>query len=52
MKRGELLKHPSSLCCDYLVSVAKAGLTDYVGALPTALLAKLDEALRIALDLY
>ena len=48
---AEGLKHPSSLRCDYLISIAKAGLTDYVGALSASLLARLDEALRIALEL-
>ena len=43
------LKHPSSVHCDALVSLAKASLTDYVGSLPLARVQDLDEALRIAL---
>ena len=43
------LKHPSSVHCDALVSLAKASLTDYVGSLPFARIRDLDEALRIAL---
>ena len=37
--------------CDNLVSLPKAALTDYVGALGPAQLALLDRALRAALDL-
>jgi mRNA interferase MazF len=43
------LKHPSSVHCDAIVSLAKASLTDYVGPLPPARIHDLDEALRIAL---
>ena len=43
------LKHASSIHCDELVSIAKARLTDYVGALAPARLADLRRALRIAL---
>jgi len=43
------LKHPPSVHCDALVSLAKASLTDYVGSLPPTRIHDLDEALRIAL---
>lgn len=42
------LKHDSSIHCDGLVSLPKALLTDFVGSLAPLHLAKLDEALRIA----
>ena len=44
------LKHPSSVHCDELVSLPKAALTDYVGALSSAKLAELRLALREALE--
>jgi mRNA interferase MazF len=47
----EGLKHGSVIFCDNLVSVAKAVLTDYVGALRPATMTTLDRALRIALEL-
>lgn len=47
----EGLKHPSWVMCDNLVSILKADLTDYVGALGPAKLAELGRALREALDL-
>jgi mRNA interferase MazF len=47
----EGLKHDSSIHCDELVSIPKTRLTDYVGALPSARLAELRTALRIALHL-
>ena len=43
------LKHESSIHCDELVSIVKARLTDYVGALSPARLADLRKALRVAL---
>lgn len=46
---GEGLKHESSILCDALVSLPKAGLTDFVGALPPVKLRALSQALRIAL---
>lgn len=47
----EGLEHPSWVMCDSLVSLPKAALTDYVGALGAAKLAALRAALRVALDL-
>lgn len=47
----EGLKHPSSIHCDALVSMAKALLTDFVGTLSPEKLAQLDQALRVALHL-
>jgi mRNA interferase MazF len=47
----EGLKHDSVIFCDNLVSIAKAALTDYVGALSPAKLSALNAALRIALEL-
>ena len=45
------LKHASSIHCDELVSLHKAALTDYVGALTGGQLARLGEALAIAMDI-
>lgn len=45
----EGLKHDSAGHCDALVSLPKAMLTDFIGSLSPAQLARLDEALRIAL---
>ena len=47
----EGLAHDSSLHCDEIVSLTKAVLTDYVGALSPQKLAALNRALRVALDL-
>ena len=47
----EGLKHESSIHCDELVSLPRAVLTDYVGALSTARLRDLNRALAIALEL-
>lgn len=46
----EGLRHDCSVHCDALVSVQKAMLTHFVGALPTRRLAELDRALIAALD--
>ena len=46
----EGLKHASWIMCDNLVSLRKADLTHYVGALPPAKLVELKRALRMALD--
>jgi mRNA interferase MazF len=46
----EGLKHDSSILCDALVSLEKARLTDYVGALPERKLTELHDALRAAID--
>ena len=45
------LKHDSSIQCDALVSLPKALLTDYIGALKPVRLRALDQALRVALAL-
>jgi mRNA interferase MazF len=47
----EGLKHPSWIMCDNLVSIRKSELTHYLGALSSAKLAELNEALKMALDL-
>lgn len=47
---GEGLKHDSSVYCDELVSLPKAALTNFVGALPSRPLSALRRALRVALD--
>jgi mRNA interferase MazF len=51
MKIGieEGLKHESSIHCDELVSIPKAALTHYVGALAPEKLQLLDYALQVAL---
>ena len=46
----EGLKHDSSILCDALLSLDKAALTDYVGALSAQKLAELRAALRIGVD--
>ncbi len=48
---AEGLKHDSWIACDNLVSLPKARLTDYVGALSTTSVGRLNRALRSALDL-
>ena len=45
------LKHASFVLCDGLVSMPKSRLTDYVGTLSPASIAKVGEALSIALGL-
>lgn len=45
------LKHPSWIGCDGLVSIPKARLTDFVGALSLEKLSRLSQALRVALDM-
>jgi mRNA interferase MazF len=45
------LKHDSAVHCDELVSLSKTVLTDYVGSLSDAQLARLRSALLIALDI-
>jgi mRNA interferase MazF len=45
------MKHPSWVMCDNLVSIRKADLTNYVGALSASKLLELNRALRMALDL-
>lgn len=48
----EGLKHESGILCDELVSLPKSMLTDYVGCLAAQKLQQLDQALRMALQLY
>jgi mRNA interferase MazF len=45
------MKHPSWIMCDNLVSLRKTELSHYVVQLPTAKIAELDRALRMALAL-
>ena len=45
----EGLKHDSSIHCDALVSLPKTMLTDFLGGLSPTQLARLDDALRVAL---
>lgn len=47
----EGLKGRSWILCDQLVSLRKAELTDYVGSLSAAKLRKVNESLKVALDL-
>ena len=46
------LKHDSSIHCDELVSLPKSMLTDFIGRLPPEKMRLLEEALRVALELY
>ena len=48
---AEGLKHDSAIQCDGLMSIEKARLTDFVGALSAAKLRELDSALSSALGL-
>jgi mRNA interferase MazF len=48
---NEGLKHESTIFCDNLVSLPRSELTDYVGSLSPALLGRLNQALRIALEI-
>lgn len=45
----EGLRHESSILCDALVSLPKAALTDFVGALSPPKIDALDQAIRVAL---
>ena len=47
----EGLKHASAIRCDELISILKKRLTDYVGILSEKKLAKLKEALSIAMGI-
>jgi len=47
----EGLKHLSWIACDNLVSMRKAELTQYVGALSAAKFRELNDALKLALEL-
>ena len=46
------LKHDSSIHCDELVSLPKSMLTNYIGTLPPKKFRELDQALRVALDIF
>jgi mRNA interferase MazF len=46
---AEGMKHDSWILCDNLISLRKAQLTDFVGRLPSAKIADLNRALKIAL---
>jgi mRNA-degrading endonuclease toxin of MazEF toxin-antitoxin module len=48
---GEGLKHESWIFCDALAGIAKARLTDFVGALPPDKVRALNRALAAALGL-
>jgi mRNA interferase MazF len=48
----EGLKHPSWIMCDNLVSLRKADLTNFIGSLSRSQVADLNEALKMALDLF
>ncbi len=48
---NEGLKHDSSIHCDELMSMPKSVLTNFVGTLPPAKIAMLNQALKVALDI-
>ena len=48
----EGLKHDSWIMCDNLVSLKKADLTHFLGSLSRSKLAELNQALKMALDLF
>ena len=48
----EGLKHSSWIMCDNLVSLRKADLTNFIGSLSRSKVADLNEALKMALDLF
>lgn len=48
---SEGLKHDSSIFCDNLVSLPKADLTNYIGALSPEKIDAVTRALRVAFDL-
>jgi mRNA interferase MazF len=48
----EGLKHPSWIMCDNLVSLRKTDLTHFLGSLSRMKLTELNQALRMALDLF
>ena len=47
----EGMKHDSWILCDNLVSLRKVEMTQFVGSLPSAKIAELDRALKMALAL-
>lgn len=48
----EGLKHASSIHCDELISLPKTKLTNFIGSFSQEKLLKLNEALKIALDIF
>ena len=48
----EGLKHPSWIMCDNLVSLRKTDLTHFLGSLSRSKLSELNQALKMALDLF
>ena len=48
----EGLKHESWIMCDNLVSLRKVDLTQFLGSLSRSKLAELNQALKMALDLF
>jgi mRNA interferase MazF len=48
----EGMKHESWVMCDNLVSIRKADLTAYVGSLSSIKIRQLNQALKMALDLF
>ena len=48
----EGLKHDSWIMCDNLVSLRKTDLTQFLGSISRSKLAELNQALKIALDLF
>jgi mRNA interferase MazF len=48
----EGLKHESSIHCDELVTIPKSKLTNFIGSLSEEKLLELNEALKIALDIF
>ena len=48
----EGLKHESSIHCDELVSIPKNKLTNFISSLTQEKLFELNEALKIALDIF
>ncbi|MBN1407868.1 MAG: type II toxin-antitoxin system PemK/MazF family toxin [Calditrichaceae bacterium] len=49
---NEGLKHESSIHCDELISIPKSKLTNFIGSLTEEKLFELNEALKIALDIF
>ena len=48
----EGLKHDSSIHCDELTNLPKSVLTNFVGTLPPAKIVMLNQALKVALDIF
>jgi len=47
----EGLKHDSCIFCDELISFPKSMLSDFIGSLPHTILRKLNQALKVALEI-